>query len=79
MQGTRLRACEPSHLQNKEVRQQYSSKLSQKNWSQWPFDGQPEITNSKVSNRTTRASLGSKMNEKVQTARGKYPKSCSNN
>jgi hypothetical protein len=34
---------------------------------------------SKVSNRTTRASLGSKENEKVKTAKGKYPKSCSNN
>jgi len=79
VQGTRLMACEPSHLQNKEVRQWYLSKLNQKNWSQWPFDGQPENTSSKVSNRTTRASLGSKVNEKVKTARVKYPKSCSNN
>ena len=50
-----------------------------KNWSHWSFVGQPENTSSKVSNRTTRASLGSKVNEKVKTARGKYPKSCSNN
>ena len=50
-----------------------------KNWSHWSFVGQPENMNSKVSNRTTRASLGSKRNEKVQTASGKHPKSCSNN
>ena len=51
----------------------------QKNWPHWSFVGQPENTSSKVSNRTTRASLGSKENEKVKTAKGKYPKSCSNN
>ena len=50
-----------------------------KNWSQWPFDGQPENMSSKVSNRTTRTSLGSKENEKVKTAKGKYPKSCLTN
>jgi len=50
-----------------------------KNWSHWSFVGQPENMNSKVSNRTTRTSLGSKRNEKVKTAKGKHPKSCSNN
>ena len=49
-----------------------------KNWPHWSFVGQPENMNSKVSNKTTRASLGSKGNEKVKTAKGKHPKSCSN-
>ena len=49
-----------------------------KNWSHWSFVGQPENMSSKVSNRTTRASLGSKENEKVKTASNAQSKSSSN-
>jgi hypothetical protein len=63
---------------NKLVNDNQASSIKKK-WSHWSFVGQPENMSSKVSNRTTRASLGSKENEKVKTAKGKYPKSCSNN
>jgi len=45
-----------------------------KNWSHWSFVGQPENMSSKVSNRTTRASLGSKGNEKDQNSKGQVSK-----
>ena len=46
-----------------------------KNWSHWSFVDQPENMSSKVSNRTTRASLGSKVNEKDKTAKDIQSKS----
>ena len=42
------------------------------------FVAQPETMNSNISQETPRTSLGSKMNEKVKTAKESQSKSCSN-
>ena len=76
-QGSR-HVSQATYKTNKLINDIQASSIK-KNWSHWSFVGQPENMSSKVSNRTTRASLGSKENEKVKTAKGKYPKSCSNN
>jgi hypothetical protein len=79
VQCTRLKACEPSNLQNKWISHDKQANTTNLYWSHWIIVGQPENMNSNVSNRTTRTSLGSKGNEKVKTANDKCPKSCSNN